>query len=210
MNINSHKMRLITAALCNRELDVTYLLSDVNFMNEVNEKAAVLFSKSGFRNDHRTKQQFIDSTIIGELGEHSILQCCKDCFLESVHNDETITLEKHWDILVELLKGEVKFQGEGFGDNHPKEFFSFNHPSKDELMRQKWSSYDFIVAFYLKERQGRFFVVPWMLIDNAVIDPELKLYVESKHRCPYDPGKFGFYLKTDKAQSYFRKLNKNP
>jgi hypothetical protein len=174
-------------------------MSNSDFLDEVHTKASLYYSNSSLNGDRRSLSDFIESTLIGELGEHAIVDLCRRAGLESIHNDETITLEKSWDVLVEGLKGEIKFQGEGF-DVAPKEFFSFSRASKDETMRQKWRSFDFITAFYVKQIGDQTFVVPWLLIDNEVINPELNLYVESQYNS-------GYFLKMNLSRKFYVQLN---
>ena len=202
MELHNPSMRLINAACMRRFIDVTSLLSNEKFLAEVKAKAAIYFANGDFTNDKRDLSSVEESTLIGELGEHSIVELCRKCNLESHHNDEKITHEKHWDVLIESLKGEIKFQGEGFLTS-PKEFFSFNNKRVDELMRQKWTSYDFILAYYVKIQQDRVFVVPWWLIASEAINPERNLYVRSGMNS-------GFYLQDRNAgPTLVKRLNNN-
>jgi len=201
-------MRLIRAACHRRVLEVTKKRFDPTFLAEVEKKSRKISLTSS-----RSHEEVYETTLIGELGEHAIVTLLQRCGVDAVHNDEEATGEYHWDVMAELLKGEIKFQGEGLRDEHrePKLFFSFSSGDKDELMRQKWSSIDFIIAFYMKVVDQRTFVIPWLIINNEAINPELGLYQESKYKSL--PGKTkGHFLAMNVAypKGLFERLNVDP
>jgi hypothetical protein len=200
MNLDHSGMRLIRAALSGRCFDAVALLDDQKFLADVILKATEYYSNSELNHDSRTKDEIGLSTLIGELGEHAIIDLCRQAGLAAVHNDEAITGEFGWDVMIEGLKGEIKFQGEGIKDD-PKEFFGFSSSAKDLTMRQSWRNLDFIIAFYLKE-EGTL-VVPWLLLRSEAIDPDKQLYVESQYNS-------GYFLKMGKARHFYEFLNVTP
>jgi hypothetical protein len=200
MNLDNPRMRLIRAALTERTFETSSLLNDPRFLADVKFKSAHFYSNADLNHDDRTEDGFLISTLIGELGEHAIVELCRRAGLYVEHNDEIVTLQHGWDVKIEGLKGEIKFQGDGFKDD-PKEFFGFSRASKDLTMRQTWRELDFIIAFYLK-REGTL-VVPWLLLQNDVIDPEKHLYVESQYNS-------GHFLKMNRARHLYEHLNVNP
>jgi hypothetical protein len=192
--------------LQNSRYSAIKLFSDVNFITEVDRKATLYYSK--YNDDLRTKEEVIKDVLIGEMGEHAILNLCKEAGLKAEHNDEELTKELHWDLLIEGLKVEVKFQGEGFADTNPRKFFSFNNKKKEGLMFSHWKSYDLIISFYIIESGFNNLIIPSFLIDSSVMDPTNLAYDGEPY---YRPSKFGGnYLdfKAEKA-GLMKRLNVN-
>ena len=201
MKIKSDKMRLIRAALSYRQYDATHFLSDQSFLDEVERKAKQIYANS---HDDRTYDEVHDSTMKGEIGEHSIVEICKQSGLETDHNNEEKTLELYWDVLLENLKCEIKYQE----DDPKKELFSFSNAKKDETMRQKWASYDAIIAFYIKFSGDKLYVIPWLLIDNEAINPAKRIYGKSDFNDGHFlkmsiPAAFDFYVTLNKIPKLF-------
>jgi len=205
MHLNHTSMRLIRAALTHRHFNATELLLNKDFLAEVSQKAARIYSNEQCT---RSFDEVVTSTLLGELGEHALTTLLQRAGLDVEHNDEERTLEYNWDLKVEGLKGEVKFQGDGFDSDSAKEYFSFNTEDKDRTMREAWRSYDFILAFYVivvpadleQFEVDQTLIVPWLLVDSEVINPEHQLYVKSNFNA-------GFFLKMNRAKLYYADLN---
>ena len=197
MNIFSNDMRLLRTALSQRQIDVSCLLSDPSFNDNVNAKAEALYSKG---RDQRTLDQVTFDVTLGELGEYAIVNQLNACGIQTYHNVEQETLEFYWDVLVQgehgLLKGEIKCQSDNIFDNTPKRYFSFSSSAKDELMRQKWQSLDFVIAYTVQFSPTQTLVCPWLLIDPSALNPQLNLYPKSIYNN-------GHYLRMDDSQNYF-------
>jgi hypothetical protein len=176
----------IINVLQNSRYNETRLFSDENFITEVDRKSTLYYSK--YNDDSRTKEEVIKDVLIGEMGEHAILKLCQEAGLKAEHNDEELTKEFHWDLLIEGLKVEIKFQGNGFSDLHPRKFFSFNNKKKEGLMFSHWRYYDLIISFYIKEDGFNHSIVPCFLIDSSVMDPTNLAYDGEPY---YRPSKFG-------------------
>jgi len=204
MKLDNQLMQEIQAALKNKCIEVPEHLDD-KLLNEIEEKAMVIYSR--YNDDKRTYGEVYLDVLIGELGEHTIVQLIQQAGIQAVHNEEQATGQYFWDILVAneagCLFGEIKFQGGGFAEE-PKTTFGFSSKKKDQHMRENWMKLDFIVAFYLKQQGNKLFVVPWLIIDNEAINPTRGLYQVSQYSN-------GYYLQMHKAQGQglYKHLNKD-
>lgn len=173
-------MRLITAALAGRRIDYRPIIND-SFTDAVQALSKSIYSNS----EGRTQSEVYDSCFWGELGERAIHHALLNSSILCEHNNEQSTGEWHWDLLVErAAKIEIKFQSA----STDKEYFGFKKKSHDETMRQKWKSFDAVIGFYVEGDD----VVPWYLIDNEAINPNLGYYVPSKFTD-------GYYLQSGRA-----------
>jgi len=202
MKLGSEGMKQVMLALRKRYFDVSAILSDPYFDDDVADKAQAIYQKAN--DDPRDKMEVYMDVLTGELGEHAIYRLLKDAGLDVVHNEEPFTGEYWWDVCLlgeKPLYGEVKFQGNGFEDD-PKVTFAFNKKCKDQHMRENWPKLDFIIAFYLKPHEDKLYVVPWLIIDSEVINQKLGLYGVSNYND-------GYYLQMGKAQeaNMFTRLN---
>ena len=156
--------------LQNSSYNTTKLFSNENFIVEVERKSSLYYSKCN--DDKRTEEEIFGDVLIGEIGEQAILNLCLQGGLKAERNNEELTKEFHWDLMIEGLKVEIKFQGEGLTEEikHQK-WFGFNHERKEGLMFSHWRYYDLIIPFYLKIINETMYVVPWFLIDSSVMDP---------------------------------------
>lgn len=173
MNLNHHSARLIIAACSFRSVDVTPLFTSKSFNAEVSMKSKRIFANKR-PDDKRTLEEVTDNVRLGELGEHSVFEICKASGLETIHNEEEISDEYWWDVNVEGAYCEIKFQSK-----EDPFWFSFNNKKVDRHMVENWHKHDLVIAFYLKENQGRTFVIPWMMIDSSAINPTANYYVDS-------------------------------
>ena len=202
MKLDDSSMRLIKVALSHRVINVSHLIYSSSFLDRVHSISKNIYANSEFNGDTRTLDRKNTATLIGELGETGISDLCKKVGLNVIDNDEKSTHEHHWDIMIESLKCEIKFQGEGFEDT-PKEFFGFTTSTKDNTLRQKWDKVDAIISFYLKFYNSNLYIIPWHLIDNEALNPSRNLYVRSNFNS-------GYYLQMGKSNNFWTSLNVNP
>ena len=120
----------------------------------------------------RSFDKVFKDTLIGELGEFAIFDICQKCGLESIHNDEQFSKQFYWDVAVEGLLIEVKFQHDPF-------YFGFDSKSKDQYLYENWEKIDSIIGFYVKEKDDKTYIIPWMMIDSKAINPKLSFYKNS-------------------------------
>lgn len=171
MNLSNVNVQIIYKALFSRFFEVTDLLYDNEFINEVDRKTAKIFSNKK-PNDGRESNDVFNDVLLGELGEVGILELCKKSGLKTEHNIEETTREYYWDNKIETLKCEIKFQGEGLTEESvPRRYFGFNNKNKEGMAFSHWKSYDLIIPFYLKVIDNKIYVVPWFLIDSSVMNP---------------------------------------
>lgn len=169
MDFNDQRMRLIRAACSFRIIDVTEQKKNPEFLEMVQAKAKIYYQN--FK-DTRPFEKVFKDTLIGELGEHAIFDICQKCGLESIHNEEQFSKQLYWDVAVEGLLIEVKFQHDPF-------YFGFDSKTKDQHLYDNWEKLDAIIGFYIKEKDDETFIVPWMMIDSAAINPKLQFYKNS-------------------------------
>lgn len=162
MNLDHPTAILIRDALRNQRIDVTDLKRSAWFIEEVNEKAAIFYAR---HNDRRDLKQVEFSTLLGELGEHAIYGLCKELGIDVLHNDEPFTKQFYWDLVINGELCEIKYKGK-----HDPFNFSFDDKEKDDQLFRFWRDYSFIISFYIKENDGRTYVIPWLLIDSDAID----------------------------------------
>jgi hypothetical protein len=204
MKLDHQLMQSIHEALSDKYVEVPAML-DVKLAQDIEEKAKLIYSR--YNEDKRSYEEVYVDVLIGELGEHAIVQLIQQANIDAVHNEEQTTGQYYWDILVAneagCLFGEIKFQGGGFAEE-PKTTFAFTTKKKDQLMRDSWMKLDFIIAFYLKQQGNKLFVVPWLILDNEAISPLRGLYQVSLYN-------EGYYLQMHKAQvaGLFKHLNKD-
>jgi len=161
-----HPTALLIREVLSKPIDVTDIESDPAFEAEVLEKSKIFYAQYG--SDARSLKDVIRSTQVGELGEHGIYNALKDAGVNVVHNDEPKTKQFYWDVEVEGAKCEIKFKGKSFPF-----LFCFSSKSMDDQLFTYWKKYDYIISFYVKENDGRKFIVPWLLIDSNVVDQQL-------------------------------------
>lgn len=203
MKLQHEGIEQVRKALHKRFFDVSDALNSPLFLDDVEQKAAAIYSR--YNDDKRTLPEVYEDVLTGELGEYAVYKLLKEAKADVIYNEEDISKELWWDVCVlhgdEPLYGEVKFQGTGFGDE-PKTTFGFNKKEKDQHMRDNWAKLSFIIAFYFKQNGDKLYVVPWLLIDSDVINPKVGLYGVSHWND-------GYYLQMGKAQeaNMFTRLN---
>jgi hypothetical protein len=203
MILDNEGMKSIRKALHKRVFDMSQLLADPYFDDDVSDKTAAIYSKAN--DDPRDRSEVYMDVLTGELGEYGIYRLLKEAGLDVVYNEEELTREYWWDLCVihdgKPLYGEIKFQGTGFKDE-AKTTFAFHRKNHDQHMRENWKKLDFIIAFYIKSHGEQTLIVPWLLIDSQAIDPSLNLYQVSQYNN-------GYYLKMQLAQqkNLFDRLN---
>ena len=89
---NAHEgIKTIRAALHKRSFDVSRLLADPYFDDDVADKTIAIYSKAN--DDPRTQSEVYMDVLTGELGEHGIYRLLKDAGLDVIYNDESFTGE---------------------------------------------------------------------------------------------------------------------
>jgi len=166
------------------------VLSD-DFETKVMRQAKRIYSND----NRRTFDQVFHATLEGEWGELAIAQRLRARGLPVVENDEEKTLEYHWDLKVHGLTVEIKRQTrwDDQGTLVKRTCFSTNNLEKVRFAREKWSSYDILIAWVPDINEA---VLPWLILDSKVFSPELNLFVPTTFE-----GKTGYFVKTSKAIS---------
>jgi hypothetical protein len=152
----------------------------------------------------RTQEHSIQSRLHVLLyGEMAIYTRLKNAGMVVEWNNEEISGEYFWDVRVEGLSLELKYQGRWAGPMRKREFFSFDDPSKIETAMLKWKSHDFVIGWYRdgKEEDGIYTdVCPWVMIDSRALMPSERIFVRSQHTS-LSSGLRGYYLQMGKATS---------
>lgn len=187
-----------------RELSTPILAKEINanskFMETVEELAAKIYQHD-MRG--RTIEQIKDQCIVGKYGELAIYTRLKNAGMIVEWNNEEVSGEYHWDIEVESLSIELKYQSrfaapDRYGRLQKRAYFSFDDPKKIETAIMKWRSNHFVIGWY-GERVNDVLanVYPWVLIDSAALMPDAGIFVRSNYA--NKNGEHGYYLQMVKA-----------
>ncbi len=172
------KLEQIAASLAVPIIDLTdsEYSQDFSFMLARVENLALRLNQNG-----RSTEKMLNDIKLGMFGEMCIARALKRAGHEVIHNDEETTLEYHWDLKVDSLKTEIKFQ------KSQSEYLQFSNERAASFAVEKWKSWDIMISWSLVSD----IVIPELVISNLAFDPSLELYVPSKFS--------GMYLKTGKA-----------
>lgn len=124
----------------------------------------------------RTLEGCILSARTGVTGEIAIKHRLSET-LQVTLNDESETLEYHWDLrvsdLINSIKVEVKFQGfnvEGFSFASAKDF---------QTAFEQWRNWDLVIGWKLKGGLKDGVVIPYTAVRNEAFNPAHEYYQPS-------------------------------
>ncbi len=137
----------------------------------------------------RTLDEIYRSVAAGEWGECAIASRLRNRGLPVVENDENKSLEYHWDLMVHGRKVEIKRQT-AIDEGQTRTCFSVDDLEKIKHAKEKWSSYDFLLAFIDGPTNS---VIPWLLMDSKVLSQEAGYFGPSNYK--------GWFVKTGKAHT---------
>jgi hypothetical protein len=188
----------IEARWIKRELSTPIYAKEINASSKFMETVAELAAKI-YQHDMRGRsiEQIKDQCIVGKYGELAIYTRLKNAGMRVEWNDEALSGEYHWDIKVEGLSIELKYQSryaapDRFGKLQKRAYFSFDDAKKVETAIMKWRSHHLVIGWYgTKLKDVLVDVHPWVLLDSQALDPEQGLFVLSNYS--------GYYLQMVKA-----------
>lgn len=139
-----------------------------------------IFSNNTKSVQGRTLEGCILSARTGVLGEVAILHRLREGFPHVALNDETVTGEYYWDIMLPLEWGgrlllELKYQ------SYNVEGFSFDRAESFENSLQHWKSWDLVIGWKLLDGV----VIPHVVINNEAFNPHRALYQPSMNGGTY-------------------------
>jgi len=196
---------VIEARWIKRELSTPIKAVEINatqhkFLDTVNELAAKIYQ---YDMRGRTLEQIRDQCIVGKYGELAIYTRLKNAGMVVEWNSEEHSGEYHWDIKVEGLSIELKYQSryqapDIYGRVQKRSYFSFDDPKKIETAIMKWRSHHMVIGWYgVKIKDVLADVHPWVLIDSEALMPDAGIFVKSNF--VNKSGDRGYYLQMVKA-----------
>lgn len=198
------KFDTVEARWLKRELSRPIKAAEINagkkFADTVDELANKIYA-----NDvrGRTLDGIRASCIVGKYGEMAIYTRLKNAGMNVEWNNEEFSGEYFWDVRVEGLSLELKYQNRWAGPMKKREFFSFDEPAKIQTAITKWASHDFVIGWYRdgKEADGIYTdVCPWVMIDSRALMTDEGIFVRSQYPNK-TTGERGYYLQMVKAMN---------
>ena len=167
-------------SILSNPIEISDIEIDQDFLTKVEVMAKNIYARD---QSSRTLSQIEANCFLGKYGEHAICSRLIKSGLNVIWNDEDVSLQYSWDVQVEGLKLELKYQ------KFDNRWLSFSSERKYAKAIESWRSYDLVLAW--REKEGS--VYPWILADSEVMSIDRGLFVPSNFS--------GRYLRMEQAQA---------